>query len=338
MSKTIRVGLVGTGKFAGHHAAAWRSLGAVELVGVHGSNSVRTESFATKQACTPFSDVATLAAACDIIDVASANDTHADYALEAIARGRHVVVEKPLDTNLEKARALCVAARDQGIVASVISNYRFNPCFVEMKRMLDQGMLGDIIGGQVSVVCQRADKYYAKNGGWRGDWVRAGGGVLIHQCIHHIDLLHWFFGPVIEAEGYLSDWTGGVEGRGVERTFTGWMAFENVGPVGLFMTTKGESSAMERFEIFGTRSTGVANGRSFCASAREPVRHLAEIMSGFIGRRRKPENAAAQLQRQFREIVAVVLGREGKLSATIDDGLRAIETVSRLYGRDRKIG
>ena len=120
----IYIGIVGTGKFAMQHAKIWQSLDSVELLGVYGSNKKRSELFAKKYNCKAFSDFNKMSRECGLVDIVTMNNLHADYALKAIRSNCHVVIEKPLDIDLEKARQVDTEVKKNNVVAKVINNYR----------------------------------------------------------------------------------------------------------------------------------------------------------------------------------------------------------------------
>jgi predicted dehydrogenase len=335
MKKPLRVGIIGTGKFAGHHSKVWQSIENVKLIGIYSSNPERSVTFAREHGTEPYVDVAQLMEVSDLIDVVSTNDTHGDYALKAISVGCHVIIEKPLDIEVKKAKEVCAAAREKGIVASVVSNYRFNPYFRKMKQVLESGSIGDILGGQITSILPRSDAYYSNNSGWRANPIKVGGGVLLHQCIHHIDLLHWLLGEVTYVSGLSSNWTGGRPGHGVERTFLGLLEFGSGIPVQLFLTTRGEVGLIEqqRIELFGSRAEASSNGCSFSISGLPSLQRILEVVGVRLGLMSKAENTSAQLRRQFTEVVGVIL-EKGSLSVSLEDGLRALETVIKLYRTD----
>ena len=325
----IRVGVIGTGKFASHHAKVWQGISEVVLIGACGGDPERTRAFAEAHGCKAFAHVEDLIDACDVIDIVSANDTHGEHALKAAAAGRHFIVEKPLDIDLEKAREVCAAAESAGVMATVVSNYRYNRAFRAMKVAIEGGDLGQIVGGQVSVLWPRSVEYYAAHGGWRGDPSRAGGGVLIHQCIHHIDLLHWWFGAAEAVHGRARDWT--TDGAdGVERTFLGHLEFAGGFPVQLFCTTRGGDPSLNRVSVYGTAAFAHADEQSFVTSGQSRLRRLAARAADYLIPRRQAENSSTLLRRQFIDFTQAVSG-DAAMGVTLTDGLRALETVRRLY-------
>ena len=338
--KRINVGIIGTGKFAGHHATVWNSLKEVVLLGVHGTDLSRMHLFSERYTCKIFEDIDELISECDLIDIVSANNTHATYALKAINSGCHVIIEKPIDINLEQARAICAAVKRKQVVASVVANYRFNSNFKRLKQLLENNELGDIIGGRVTVSWPRNDSYYKANDGWRSNPDKVGGGVLMHQCIHHIDLLHWLFGEIDRVSGVSDHWTGELPGMGVEQTFAGLLTFKSGVSVDLFFTTASAANAGEYIELFGTKSNLYIDNHSYVISSTSRVRMLIKTLTSTIINvikirlGLKLETTSALLSRQFTEIVKAITENEA-ISVSVTDGLIALEIVNALYYADQ---
>ena len=115
---------------------------------------------------------------------------------QAVAAGKHLVIEKPIDVTLDAADRLIEAARAAGVALTVISQHRFDPDLIELKRLLGDGALGRLVLGEASTKWYRSQAYY-DSAGWRGTWAMDGGS-LMNQGIHYVDLLRWCMGPVTE--------------------------------------------------------------------------------------------------------------------------------------------
>ena len=221
----LKVGIVGTGSFARQHATAWRSVEGVELVGAYGADSQRLASYADRQSLQPFADLADLIDRADLIDIVSANRDHFAHAVQAVRAGRAIVVEKPLCTTLNNAESLQALVEEAGVLGAVVSQHRFHPANRAVKRRLQRD--GGIHFVNAVCVLPRPASYYADHGGWRNSATAAGGGVLIHQAIHYIDLFIWW-------HGYPASWDGhwlfeDPQDDAVERRF--WGELQNEGGV-----------------------------------------------------------------------------------------------------------
>ena len=126
---------------------------------------------------------------------------HLEVAERAAAAGKHLVVEKPLELNLERADRLLGVARASGVQVAAIFNRRFAPALEAAKRAIDDGLLGRLLVADMYYKSYRSQAYY-DDSGWRGTWEHEGGAALINQGIHGVDLLRWLAGPVVQVFGY----------------------------------------------------------------------------------------------------------------------------------------
>lgn len=187
-----------------------------------------------------------------LVAICTPSGTHAALAEQALEEKKHVVIEKPLDVDLTRARRLGAAAAraaGQGVVASVISQHRFDAGSAVVKQAIDAGRFGQLTSSVATVAWWRSDEYYA-SAGWRGTWVQDGGGALMNQGVHTVDLMLWFMGrPVnIQAQA-LRAAHHAIE---VEDTVVATLTFEN-GAVGtLHATTAAFPGGRTRVSVHGT--------------------------------------------------------------------------------------
>ena len=131
----------------------------------------------------------------EIVSICLPSGMHAEFAVKALEAGKHVLVEKPVDITAEAAEKIEAARIKTGLKAGVIHQNRFNACMKPMKEAIDSGRLGKIFLGTFAVKWYRTQEYY-DNGGWRGTWDMDGGGSLMNQAIHTVDLMQWLMGDV----------------------------------------------------------------------------------------------------------------------------------------------
>ena len=136
----------------------------------------------------------------DVVHLCTPHHRHAALAAQCLARAVAVLVEKPLAHTLADGERLVRAAADSGAVLGVCFQNRYNDTARALREMLDSGDLGRVLGGRASVTWFRNAAYYARRD-WRGRWATAGGGVLMTQAIHTLDLLQWYLGPVTDVRG-----------------------------------------------------------------------------------------------------------------------------------------
>lgn len=206
MTRPLRVALVGPGKVAATHArAVARSADAV-LVAVVGRDPARAQHLADAFDARAFSslDAAVAAVGPEVAIVCTPHPNHAAAALGAFEHGLHVLVEKPLAVEPAEARAMVEGARAAGVQLGVVSQRRWYEPVRRMKAAIDEGRIGGPILATVTVLGWRGPEYYAMDP-WRGTWSGEGGGVLVNQAVHQLDLLLWFMGTVERVSGFWSN-------------------------------------------------------------------------------------------------------------------------------------
>lgn len=199
---TVGVAIIGAGMIANIHVAALRETPGAAVTGVWSRSPDATAAFAAKHGLRAFKSYGEVLAdpATAAVSLCLPPGTHVDYGLEAAAAGKHLIVEKPLDIDLAKAQTLIDTYRAKNLTLAVILQNRFTPAARRVKAALDAGLLGRLLLGDAYVKWYRSPEYYASNA-WRGTWNIEGGGALINQAIHTIDLLQWFMGGVASVAG-----------------------------------------------------------------------------------------------------------------------------------------
>ena len=202
MPRRLRTALVGCGKVGATHALALATLDESEFVAVVDSSLPRAEAFAARHGARPFADVEAMlnGAKPEVVLLATPHPLHAGAAIPAANAGAHVLVEKPLASNLADCDAMLVAAKRSGVHLGVISQRRFYEPVLRMKAAIDAGKLERPAIGVFQMYSWRDPSYYASDP-WRGRWDAEGGGVLVNQSPHQLDLLRWFMGDVEEVSG-----------------------------------------------------------------------------------------------------------------------------------------
>ncbi|MDA0205796.1 MAG: Gfo/Idh/MocA family oxidoreductase [Acidobacteria bacterium] len=201
--KRVKTALVGCGKVAGIHAEALRISGASELVGVCDKDASRAQQFATKYGGAPFTDLAALLSEArpDAVVICTPHPLHAEATVAAAEAGAHVLVEKPMAASLEDCDRMIEATRKAGVQLGVVSQRRFYEPVTRMKAAIDAGKIGKPILGVFQMYSWRDEAYYQSDP-WRGTWDGEGGGVLVNQSPHQLDILQWLMGPIEEISGY----------------------------------------------------------------------------------------------------------------------------------------
>jgi predicted dehydrogenase len=194
----VRAVLVGCGDISVVHLAALRDRSGVELVGVCDVDPERAKASAEAEGVSAYTDHREMFAGLepDVVHVCTPHDQHAPVAADAIERGIHVILEKPVAHTLAEAQRVAEASRaNPAVKVAVCLQNRYNRASEEAHRLIASGSLGAVRGASATVAWHRTPEYYAR-GPWRGQRQRSGGGVLMNQAIHTLDLLQWFLGPV----------------------------------------------------------------------------------------------------------------------------------------------
>jgi UDP-N-acetyl-2-amino-2-deoxyglucuronate dehydrogenase len=187
----------------------------------------------------------------DAVSICTPSGFHAEPALAAFEAGKHVLVEKPMEITLEKADQMIVAAERADRRLGVIFQKRFNPAAQYLKEAVDAGKLGRLTLGEASLKWYRSPGYF-RSAGWRGTWVLDGGGALMNQGIHFVDLLLWLMGPVQSVTAYADTLLHSIE---VEDTLVASLRFQS-GALGVIeATTAAFPRLSDRLEIVGTQGS-----------------------------------------------------------------------------------
>lgn len=193
----------------------------------------------------------------DIIVICSPSGTHADLAEAALAAGRHLVIEKPLDAGLPAARRIAAAAREateRGQVVTVISQHRFDPASVATRTAVAEGRFGRLTSAVASVAWWRGQEYY-DSAGWRGTWELDGGGATMNQGVHTVDLLLWLLGQPVDVYAH----TGQLahERIAVEDVAVATVRFASGAVAVLHATTAAYPGLAVRLQVHGTLGSAV---------------------------------------------------------------------------------
>lgn len=201
--KKLKTAVVGVGKVTHLHAKALKNLKDTEFVAVYSRDIVKAKIFADQYGLKPYSDIEEMinGSNIDVATICTPHPAHKDVVLKVIQAGSHVLVEKPLASTLEDCDAMIDAARKRAVLLGTISQRRFYEPVLRVKRAIDAGKIGKPILGTITMLGWR-DEHYYKSDPWRGTWNEEGGGVLVNQAPHQLDLLLWYMGPIDELFGY----------------------------------------------------------------------------------------------------------------------------------------
>jgi UDP-N-acetyl-2-amino-2-deoxyglucuronate dehydrogenase len=201
--ETIGTAVIGCGKVADAHAQAYISLPESRLIGVYDINYERAATFASKYGVRAYKDLAAMVQDRQVqaASVCVPHPFHPEVVSFCVEEKVHVLVEKPMAVDLIGCDQMIAAAESAGIKLGVISQRRFYEPVRRVKTAIDAGKIGRPVLVTVTVMGWRDEPYYRMDA-WRGKWASEGGGVLLTQTTHQIDLFQWFMGPVAELFGY----------------------------------------------------------------------------------------------------------------------------------------
>jgi len=200
--KKFNIAIIGCGKVAHLHAKAINNLQRARLVSVWSRTTTSAETFAAMYNVKPYRDIPSMIreSAIDLAIICNPHPFHKDAAVEAARAGAHVLVEKPLASTLEHSDMIIDACRNAGVRLGVISQRRWYAPVQRIRAAINEGKIGTPVLGTVHMLGWR-DKAYYDSDPWRGTWDMEGGGVLINQAPHQLDILLWFMGEVDEVYG-----------------------------------------------------------------------------------------------------------------------------------------
>ena len=344
----LRFAILGPGMVGEVHAAALARIPGVRLASVAGSTpgSPQAARLAAAHGARPADGLADLLAdeSLDVVIVCTPHPLHAGQAIAAARAGLHVIVEKPMALTADDCSAMIAAAETAGVVLSVISQRRWYPAARRVKAAIDEGRIGSPGLATVEVLGWRSPEYYAM-GDWRGTREGEGGGVLVNQAVHQLDLACWFLGPAAEVDG----WTANLNHPEieVEDTAVAVVRFANGALASLVASNSQRPGLHARIHIHGRNGASVGvetdRGSSFVAGMSLPSEPRNDLWS-IPGEEDAPERWAREdraalagvdiathyHELQLRDIVGAI--REGRRPAV--DGADGRATVALMAGID----
>jgi UDP-N-acetyl-2-amino-2-deoxyglucuronate dehydrogenase len=259
VSNTFGVGIVGDGTIGKVHAAQLSNVEGAELVAVVEPHEEAGRRLAGSYGVEWHPDLEGLLARddVDVVVLCTPSGIHADGAVAAARAGKHVISEKPMAITLDGVDRMIGACRKAGVTLSVVFQYRFNRDALHMKRALDAGLFGRPVLCNALVHWHRAQSYYDERGGWRGTWELDGGGALINQSVHAVDLLQWLLGRLESLCAYTGRLTHDIE---TEDLATATLRFKS-GALGVVQgTTCADRDYPLKVELRGTEGSATFEG------------------------------------------------------------------------------
>lgn len=260
----MRIGIIGLGMASAPHAQSLADLGErVQVAAAFSPTPERRDAFGRRWSMPVVGDIDKILAntSIDAVLILTPPNTHRDLVERAVASGKHVLLEKPLEVSTHNADALVQAAEKAGVVLGVVLQHRFRPVSVALSQMVSDGRLGDVVSASAKLSNWRPQSYYDQPG--RGTRARDGGGVLLTQGIHTLDLLISVAGLPVEAIAYAV--TTPVHRMETEDLVAGAVRFEN-GAIGtVSATTCAYPGVPDSIEVIGTRGMARIEGATLIA-------------------------------------------------------------------------
>jgi predicted dehydrogenase len=244
-------GIIGCGMISRFHARAIGDVRGAKLVACYDQFPAAADKLAEATGCKAYHTLDEMLAdpAVDVVTIGTPSGAHTEPAVAAARAGKHVIVEKPLEITLRRCDAIIDACRKSGVVLSTIFPSRFHDAAQVLKRAVAEGRFGRLTLGDAYVKWYRSQAYY-DSGAWRGTWELDGGGALMNQAIHSVDLLTWLMGPVVEVRAKTALLA--HERIAVEDVALATVEFAN-GALGVIeATTAVYPGYLKRIEIHGT--------------------------------------------------------------------------------------
>jgi UDP-N-acetyl-2-amino-2-deoxyglucuronate dehydrogenase len=255
MTEQLRFGIVGCGVIGALHAKAISSLPDAQFVSVVDVIPERAHRLAQEYSVTPYVDTREMYANehLDVVTICTPSGMHGAHAIEAMLAGCHVIVEKPMEITLANIEKMLHVQQETGRKMAVISQHRFDSATQQVHKLVEEQAFGKLVLGNAIIPWWRSQQYY-NSGAWRGTWELDGGGVLMNQSIHSIDLLQWLMGRVKSIYAYTDTLAHRME---TEDVAVAVLRFAS-GAVGtIAATTSGYPGTGTRIAIYGDKGTAV---------------------------------------------------------------------------------
>jgi len=338
MSKrTFGFGIIGTGNIAHIHAQAIQSIGNAALAGVYNINKDKADQFAVAYQCRSYATLAEMldSSDIDVVCICTPSGMHLEPALECIGKGKHCLIEKPLEITPERCDRIIAAAEKAGTTVGVIFPLRFYEVSRLLKQAVVNGRFGNIVMGDAYVKWYRTPGYY-QSAAWRGTWKYDGGGALMNQGIHAVDLLQWLMGPVKSVHAFSKNIRHlNIE---VEDTVVAILGFANGALGTIACSTAAFPGSPKRIEILGTSGTAVVEENNLVtwqfADETEDDRHIRDMYSASVSAAGGSANPMAigfyGHQKQIEDMIHAL---ECSQNVSIDgrEGKKSVEIISAIY-------
>ncbi|MBN1395213.1 MAG: Gfo/Idh/MocA family oxidoreductase [Pirellulales bacterium] len=335
---SIGFGIVGCGLISRFHARAIADVRGAKLAACFDTVGNAADRLAEETGCKAYHDLDAMLAdpAVEVVAIGTPSGAHMEPAVAAARAGKHVIVEKPLEITLKRCDRIINECKKAGVVLSAIFPSRFHDSSVELRRAMDQGRFGRLTVGDAIVKWYRPQSYY-DSGAWRGTWELDGGGALMNQAIHSVDLLLWLMGPAVEVRarfGMLAH-----KRIAVEDVAQATLAFEN-GAIGMIeASTAIYPGYLKHIEIHGSEGSAITEEEDIVKWDFAKKRKCDEAIHAAMTRRKSGGGGAADPAaighhghaRQFQDVLNAI--KKGTTKPLVDgpEGRRSVELILAVY-------
>ncbi len=334
---SVGFGIIGTGMIARFHAAAIKEIRGAKLVGCFNSTQEKAAKFAEANGCKAYQSLDEMLSNTDInvVTICTPSGAHLEPGLAAAKAGKHVLVEKPLEVTLARCDKLIEACAKANVQLGTIFPSRYHPAAQTLKNAITKDRFGVISLADAYVKWYRTQQYY-DSGAWRGTWKLDGGGALMNQAIHTVDLLLWMMGPVAEVSAYAA--TRSHVNIEVEDVVVATLKFES-GALGVIEATTGAfPGSLKKIEIAGNQGMAILEEEDlikwqFAKTTKQDEKIVAELSSktktgGGAG---DPAAIGHVAHRElFKDFLnAIKQGKPSSIDGT--EGRRSVELILAIY-------
>jgi predicted dehydrogenase len=326
--KKIRIGLIGLGAMGAGHYTNIKAIPEFDLKAIADINpetmtKYPEEKFSSGMELIEKADV-------DAVAIVTPHYDHVPLSIAGLKKGLHVLVEKPIAVQVNDAKAMAAAHTDKSRIFAAQFIYRTNPVYKKMKDLISKGELGKLSRINVTATNWFRTGAYYKSSSWRATWGGEGGGVLLNQCPHDLDIMQWLVGMPSRINAKIS--IGKYHDIEVEDEVSAIFEYPN-GMTGMFYTTTGEAAGIKRFEIVGDRGTlKLENGKLSFLRTEIGTREFSDTTSNMWGNPEKWEisfpvgdntflDQHQTIYRNFRD--AILSGKP--LLAPAEEGINSLE-------------
>lgn len=337
--QNVGFGIIGAGSIAHIHAKCIKKIQGARLIGIYNTGKAKAETFVKEHDGIAFHSLEDMLKAEDInvICICTPSGVHMEPALKCINAGKHCIIEKPLEVTLERCDIIIEAAEKANIKIGVVFPSRFYDESIKLKKAIEGEKFGNLALGSAYIKWSRTEAYY-QSAAWRGTWEYDGGGALMNQGIHSVDLLQWYMGSVAAVQAFSAN----IRHKKieVEDTIVAALYFSN-GAVGtLECSTAVYPGSFKRIEILGTKGTVVLEENNIIKwqfndeeyktinndIEHKPVQGGASNPTNIslIGHQRQIEDFITSIQQKKQPLID---GKEGR---------KAVEIITAIYESSRK--